>query len=168
VLTPPPGEDEADRPSTQTELDALEALIDAWLDEQLADNPTVTAVDRDESDVRRWFVRLAGEERTTFTIWFTLGQRTLQYETFFLPAPEENPEAFYEHLLRRNRRLYGVAFCIGEEDATFLAGQRGNRTIDRAELDHILGSLYAYVEQCFRPALRLGFGSRLPPSAPLL
>ena len=28
------------------------------------------------------------------------------------------------------------------------------------ELDRILGSFYAYVEQCFRPALRIGFASR--------
>jgi hypothetical protein len=28
------------------------------------------------------------------------------------------------------------------------------------ELDRILGSFYAYVEQCFAPALRIGFASR--------
>ena len=56
------------------ELDALEARIDAWLAAQLADNPMVAAVDRDEtSGERRWFVRLRGEEKDTFTIWFTCG-----------------------------------------------------------------------------------------------
>ena len=34
-------------------------------------NPVVAAVDRDEPGERRWFVRLPGEEKDTFTIWFT-------------------------------------------------------------------------------------------------
>ena len=97
-----------------------------------------------------------------FTIWLTLGQRTLQYETYVMPAPEENHQAFYEHLLRRNRKLFGAAFCIGEEDAVFLAGQFPNDAVDDDELDRILGSLYAWVEQFFRPALRIGYASRFP------
>ena len=143
------------------ELDALEALIDAWLAVQLADNPVVVAVERDaESGERRWFVRVTGEEKDTFTIWFHLRQRTLHYETYVMPAPEENHAAFYEHLLRRNLKLYGASFAIGDEDAVFLVGQLANTAIDRDELDRVLGSLYAWVEQFFRPALRIGFASR--------
>ncbi len=102
---------------------------------------------------------MKGEQKDTFTIWFTLGQRTLHYETYVMPAPEENHEQFYEHLLRRNLRLYGAAFAIGEEDAVFLIGQISNEAIDDDELDRVLGSLYAWVEQFFRPALRIGFAS---------
>ena len=51
---------------------------------------------------------------------------------------------------------------VGEEDAVFLAGQIGVQAIDVGELDRILGSLYAWVEQFFRPALRIGFASRFP------
>ena len=78
-----------------------------------------------------------------FTIWFTLRQRTLHYETYVMPAPEENHAAFYEHLLRRNLKLYGAAFAIGDEDAVFLVGQLANAAVDDDELDRILGSLYA-------------------------
>ena len=144
------------------ELDRLEGLVDAWLVRQLNENEAVSAVDRSEDDLRRWYVRLRGEEKATFAVWFTLGQRTLHYETYFLPAPEENQAAFYEQLLRRNARFYGAAFNIGEEDAVFLAGQLANADIDEVELDRVLGTLYAYVEQCFRPALRVGFASKFP------
>ncbi len=150
-------------PSTPEELDALEARIDAWLDEQLTENPVVAAVDRDETPgVRRWFVRVRGEQKDTFTIWLHLQQRTLHYETYVMPAPEEDHAAFYEHLLRRNRGLYGAAFAIGEEDAVFLVGQLDNAAISSPELDRVLGSIYAWVEQFFRPALRIGFASRFP------
>ncbi|HMQ28046.1 MAG TPA: YbjN domain-containing protein, partial [Acidimicrobiales bacterium] len=123
------------------------------------ENPTVDAVDTEPGE-RRWFVRLVGEEKSTSTIWFSLGQRTLHYETYVMPAPEENHGAFYEHLLRRNLRLFGAAFAIGAEDAVFLVGQLPNDAADEGELDRILGSLYVYVEQFFRPALRIGFASR--------
>jgi len=149
-----------DQPSTPDQLAQLAALIDGWLAAQLDENPTVAAVDTEPGE-RRWYVRLAGEEKSTFTIWFTLGQRTLHYETYVMPAPEENHAAFHEHLLRRNLKLFGAAFAIGAEDAVFLVGQLPNAAVDEGELDRILGSLYAYVEQFFRPALRIGFASRL-------
>jgi hypothetical protein len=142
------------------QLDELEARIDAWAERERLENPTIGAVDRGEG-ARRWYIRMKGEQKDTFTIWFTLRQRTLHYETYVMPAPEENHEQFYEHLLRRNLKLYGAAFAIGEEDAVFLVGQIANEAITEDELDRILGSLYAWVEQFFRPALRIGFASRM-------
>ena len=40
-----------------------------------------------------------------------------------MPAPEEQPAALYEFLLRRNQRLFGMRFSIGPEDAIYLTGQ---------------------------------------------
>jgi hypothetical protein len=151
--------DEPVPPATAEEIDALEATMARWLERTKDENPIVAAVDRDPS-MRRWFVRLLGEEKDYTTVWFTLGQRTLQFETYVMPAPEENHAAFYEHLLRRNRTCNGMAFCIGDEDALFLRGQLPVRAVDDGELDRILGSIFAYVEQFFRPAMRIGYASR--------
>jgi Putative bacterial sensory transduction regulator len=149
------------RPFDDDELDALATRIEGWLKRQLAENPVVSAVERDtESGERRWFVRVHGEQKDVFSIWFHLRQRTLHYETYVMPAPEENHAQFFEHLLRRNLKLYGAAFVIGDEAAVFLAGQLANQCVDGDELDRILGSLYQWVEQFFRPALRIGFASR--------
>jgi hypothetical protein len=151
----------AQRTFDETELDALEARIEAWLDRQRDENPVVAAVERDvESGERRWFVRVHGEQKDVFSIWFHLRQRTLHYETYVMPAPEENHARFFEHLLRRNLKLYGAAFAIGDEDAVFLVGQLSNDCVDDDELDRILGSLYLWVEQFFRPAMRIGYASR--------
>ena len=144
------------------EIDAVEALIDSWASRELADNPLVLAVDRAEPGIRRWYVRLKGEEKDFTTVWLTIHQRTLQYETYVLPAPEENHAAVYEQLLRRNLRFNGAAFVIGDEDAIYLKGQLPLDAVSDDELDRVVGSLYAYVEQCFRPALRLAFASRFP------
>ncbi len=147
--------------SSPDELETLVTTIETWLAEQLVENPVVVATERDEdADVHRWFVRVTGEEKDVFSIWLHLQQRTLHYETYVMPAPEENHEAFYAYLLRRNTTLMGAAFGIGDEEAIFLAGSLPNDAVDNGELDRILGSLYVWVERFFRPALRIGFASR--------
>jgi hypothetical protein len=148
-------------PLRPDELDGLAGYIDGWLDEQLAGNPVVVAVDRNVDGPRSWFVRVKGEDKDVFTIRFHLHQRTLSYETYVMPAPEENQEQFFAHLLGRNRRMYGAAFAVGEENAIFLQGQLDNRqAVFDDELDRVLGSLYLWVEQFFQPALRIGFASK--------
>ena len=150
----------ADEIAGPAELDIIDARIDAWLQRELAENQIVASIERGTPSERRWYVRVNGEAKDVYAIWFTLRQRTLHYETYVMPAPEENHARFYEHLLRRNRKLNGLNFEIGEEDAIFLAGQLPVHAIDEGELDRILGSIYACVEQCFQPALRIGFESR--------
>jgi hypothetical protein len=140
-------------------LAVLERRIDEWLAD-LATTMPVAAVERAEGDVRRWFVRLRGEDKDFTTVWLTLGQRTLRYETYVMPAPEENAAELYEHLLRRNDRLVGAHFSIGVEDAVFLRGELPVGALDAEELDRAIGTLYATVEQCFRQLLRIGFASR--------
>lgn len=148
--------------ATPDELARARAVIDAWLDDARRDNPAVAAVETGDPEgaIARWFVRLRGEQKDVFTIWLTLGQRTLRYETYVMPAPEENEAELYAHLLRRNHGLHGAAFEIGAEEGIFLRGQLGVRHVDEAEIDRIVGSLYAYTEQYFRPAMRIGFASR--------
>ncbi|HEX9258768.1 MAG TPA: YbjN domain-containing protein [Acidimicrobiales bacterium] len=141
-------------------LEVLERRIDIWLDRARASDPSIAAVDRGEPGERRWYVRMRGEEKDFTTIWLTLGQRTLRYETYVMPAPEENEGLLYEHLLRRNERLVGCHFSIGAEDAVFLRGELPVAALDEDELDRVVGTLYATVEQCFRAALRIGFASR--------
>jgi len=147
-------------PATTEELDRLERLIDDWLASEQTDNPVIDAVERHDGDERRWYVRVFGEEKDVWTLWLTLGQRTLRHETYVMPAPEDNAERFYRHLLVRNHKFNGMAFEIGDEDAVFLRGTLPVAAVTVPELDRILGSTWAYVEQCFRPAMRIGFKSR--------
>ncbi len=143
-------------------LDSIETRINAWLHDALGS--VVLAVDRGEPGERRWYVRLRGGDKDITTIWLTLGQRTLRYETYLMPAPEANPAEFYEHLLRRNHALVGAHFSIGPEDAVFLTGELPLAAFDESELDRVVGSVLAYVERSFRSALALGFPRFLGPS----
>ncbi|WP_394944503.1 YbjN domain-containing protein [uncultured Ilumatobacter sp.] len=153
-------------PMNASELVVLQRQIDEWLGELDAGHDHIAAVERvaeagSESGVR-WLVRMHGEEKDFTTVWLTLGQRTLKYETFVMPAPEENHADLYEHVLRRNDGLAGVRFSIGAEDGIFLRGELPARHVDLDAIDQALGLLYANVERCFKGLLRIGFASRFP------
>ena len=122
-----------------SDLAVLERQIDEWLGALAANNERIVAIDRAEDDIIRWYVRMRGDDKEFTTVWLTLGQRTLRYETYVMPAPEEQHRELFEQLLRRNDTLVGVD-----------------------EFDRILGTLYAQVEQCFVALLRIGFASRFP------
>ena len=147
-------------PASPEELAALEDLIDRWTASERDTNEIVAAVDQDRAE-RRWYVRLRGEEKATFTVWITLRERTVHYESYFMPAPEENVDALYEYLLRANMKLFGMRFGVGLEDAVYLVGQMPLSAVDEAELDRIVGSVYAYTERYFRPAMSIGYASKL-------
>jgi hypothetical protein len=154
-------------PASREQLDELGALIRSWAERTQLDNELVLAVDQlprspfghGDGD-RRWFIRLAGEEKQVTTIWFHLRERTLHFETQFMPSPEENREQLFEYLLRLNNKLFGVRFSIGDEEAIYLMGQLPWSAVDEDELDRIVGSAYAYTEQWFRPAMRIGYASK--------
>ncbi|MAT05674.1 MAG: histidine kinase [Acidimicrobiaceae bacterium] len=143
----------------------LRALIDAWLDDFADDNSLVAAVDRGTSDGTmlaepRWYVRLRGEDKEFITVWLTLGQRTLRYETYVLPDPPEHRDEILEHLLRRNDTLVGAYFSVGDEDAVYLRGQIPDSAVTPDELDRVIGTLYTAVEADFRFLVRRAFASK--------
>ncbi len=147
-----------------TALAGIERRIDEWLANMRNGEHAIVAVDRaaagDVGDgTARWYVRMRGDEKEFTTLWLTLGQRTLRYETYVMPAPAEHAAEVYEQALRRNERLVGAHFSIGIEDALFLRGELPVHALTEAELDRIVGSLYAYVEAAFPSLIRLGFAS---------
>jgi hypothetical protein len=142
-----------------TSVSALALEIDRWLAELAATNPAIEAVDRGAGDEHRWYVRLRGDEKEHITVWLTLGQRTLRYEAYVMPAPQENITQVYEMALRRNEKLVGAHFAIGVEDALFLRGELPVAAVCADEVDRIVGSLYAYAEQSFPTLIRLGFAT---------
>ena len=70
------------------ELAVLGRRLDEWLAALAADHDHIVAVERDPDEPRRWYARMTGEEKDFITVWLTLGQRTLRYETYVMPAPE--------------------------------------------------------------------------------
>lgn len=149
-------------PARPEDMAELGTLIDAWTTRQRDEETAVVAVDY-EPEFRRWYVRMRGEDKAFITVWLTLRERSLHYETYFMPSPEENLEACFEFLLRINMRMVNMAFAIGLEDALYLVGQMPFDDVDEEALDEIIGASYAYSEQYFRPAMTIGYASKFQP-----
>jgi len=142
----------------------LERRIDEWLATVHTQHPNAVAAQRASDEPGRWMVRLRGDVKEFTTIWLRLGQRTLRYETYVMPYPEENSNELFELLLRRNERLVGAHYWLGAENAIFLTGELVLSSVDEHELDRIIGTLYATVEAQFDDLVRLGFASRFSSS----
>ena len=146
-------------PISPERLSELTEVISGWLDNQLSSKTLVQSVEHNHNE-SRWYVRISGEDKDNSMVLFTLGQRTLHFETYFMPSPEENRQDVFQYLLRKNSKLYGVSFGVGSEEAVYLSGQINSEVINSDTLDWVLGTIYKTVEECFKPALRLGFESR--------
>ena len=146
-------------PISPERLSELTEVISGWLDNQLSSKTLVQSVEHNHNE-SRWYVRISGEDKDNSMVLFTLGQRTLHFETYFMPSPEENRQDVFQYLLRKNSKLYGVSFGVGNEEAVYLSGQINSEVINSDTLDWVLGTIYKAVEECFKPALRLGFASR--------
>lgn len=152
-------------PASPPELVDVAQFIDGWLAGELAANEAIVDVTRDPDLEARWYVRMAGEVRDVTTVWLTLRQRTLAFEAYVLPHPQQNAGEVFERLLRWSHGLAGARFAIGDEDAIFIEGEIGTHAVDEHELDRILGVVYETVERFFRPLVRLGFGGAPDPSS---
>ena len=141
------------------ELARCHTVVESWAHARLDEGGALVAVDRaEEGD--RWYLRLAGDEKDFVTVWLTVRQRTLHHEAQVMPAPETNIEATYEYLLRRNGDLRQMALALGPEDAVYLVGELPVTDVNEDELDRIVGSSLAYVEDVFPTAMQIGFAGR--------
>jgi hypothetical protein len=139
------------------------ARIDAWAARELSPDGTfgLVAAERQEVADRtasyRWYLRFKGEEKDFITVWLTLRQRTLHHEAQVMPAPEDHVVEVLQYLMRRNTELYGMAFCLGPEDAVYLVGKVPASLVDDEELDRIAGSSIVYVDDHYPTAMTLGY-----------
>jgi hypothetical protein len=144
----------------EDERESVAATVDRWMAEQLRTGGPMVAGERqdvtDRTASHRWYLRFRGEEKDFITVWLSLRQRTLHHEAQFMPAPAERVAETLQYLMRRNADLYGMAFCLGEEDAVYLVGRVPATLVDDDELDRIAGSSVMYVDEHFPTAMTLG------------
>lgn len=112
-------------------------------------------------DGDRWAVQLAGERKLTIPVMLAITGERLAIECFFMRRPQENLPQFYELLLRRNRRAYGVAFALDAVGDVYLVGQRAIEGLTEDDLDRIFGSILIEADGLFDAAIAIGFESYL-------
>lgn len=123
-------------------------LAERWVSEETSD---VTYCEQDGS---RWALRIRQTTRDFTTVWLEVGDRSLRYEAYILPAPVSNLEEVYRLCLRRNEKAWRVHFTLSDDSDLFLRGRLALELVSEHELESALGEIYELVEITFRPLLR--------------
>lgn len=106
-------------------------------------------------------VALPGERRLTTNTILTVGEHSVRIEAFVCRRPDENFEGVYRFLLKRNRRLYGVAYTLDNVGDIYLVGRTALHAVTPDEVDRILGQVLEAVDTDFNTLLELGFKSSI-------
>ncbi|MGN2635650.1 YbjN domain-containing protein [Nocardia takedensis] len=106
-------------------------------------------------------VVLPGERKLKTTVMVTVGTHGLRIESFVCRKPDENFEGVYKFLLRRNRRLYAVAYTLDRVGDIYLVGRVSLHAVTADELDRIFGQVLEAVDADFNTLLELGFAESI-------
>jgi len=106
-------------------------------------------------------VELPGERRLKTNTILTIGERSVRIEAFVCRRPDENHEGVYRFLLKRNRRLYGVAYTLDNVGDIYLVGRMALHSVTAEEIDRVLGQVLEAVDSDFNTLLELGFRSSI-------
>lgn len=133
--------------------EVLEERIRLWVED-----PT-SSVEYAEEVEGRWAVRMRQDVRDATTVWFDVGERSLRFEAYVVPAPLA-PAEVYRQALVRNARAWRCFFAVDAEGAIVLRGRLAADRVTLDELDRVLGEVFESIEVAFRPMVRAGFPSR--------
>ncbi|BAH49991.1 YbjN domain-containing protein [Rhodococcus opacus] len=122
---------------------------------------TERELDFTKKDSTHFVVELPGERKLKTTTLLTVGKHGLRVEAFVCRKPDENFEGVYKYLLRRNRRLYSVAYTIDKIGDIYLVGQIAGHAVTADELDRILGQVLEAADGDFNTLLELGFAGSI-------
>ena len=141
---------------------------DAPADIPARDQPEATGI------VRRWLqdsgldwelgarpgefvVQLPGEAKLRTTVSILAGEQGLSASAFVVRRPDENHEAFYRRLLRRNVKLPGIAFALDAAGDVYLVGRLPVEGVTEESVDRLMGAILATSDGTFNELLTLGF-----------
>ncbi|QZA17046.1 YbjN domain-containing protein [Mycobacterium malmoense] len=106
-------------------------------------------------------VELPGERKLKTNTILIVGEHSVRVEAFVCRKPDENHEGVYRFLLKRNRRLYGVAYTLDNVGDIYLVGRMSLASVDADEIDRVLGQVLEAVDSDFNTLLELGFRSSI-------
>ncbi|MEH6820734.1 MAG: YbjN domain-containing protein [Dietzia psychralcaliphila] len=109
------------------------------------------------ADGRVFVVQLPGEKRLKTACHLTVNRESVRVEAFVCRKPDEDFEKVYKYLLRRNRRLYQVAYTLDNNGDIYLVGRMPLIAVTEEELDRVLGQVLEAADHDFNILLETGF-----------
>ncbi|MEP7053670.1 MAG: YbjN domain-containing protein [Actinomycetota bacterium] len=108
-----------------------------------------------------FLVPLRGDNKLVTNMLLTVAESALIVEAFFMRRPDDNLDEVYAFLLRRNLRTFGVHFAVDKLGDIYLTGRLPLPAVNAADIDTLLGAVIAAADECFNPAISLGFAAAI-------
>ena len=102
-------------------------------------------------------VTLPGDKKLRTLCSVLVGEQALSISAFVVRNPDENHEAVYAYLLRRNLRLPGLAYAIDRSGDVYVTGRVPLQGVDATYLDQIFGVVLEAADGAFNELLAMGF-----------
>ena len=146
--SPPKGRGRADNgePLAREEAGSIQRLIEDTLK---AHDLTYSHHEGAHGGLPGLVVELPGERRLKTNTILTIGEHSVRIEAFVCRKPDENNEGVYRFLLKRNRRLYGVAYTLDNVGDIYLVGRMALHSVTADEIDRVLGQVLEAVDADF-------------------
>lgn len=136
--------------------------VQALIEETLNENGLVyTRHEGTHGGLPGLIVELPGERKLKTNTILSIGEHSVRVEAFVCRQPDENHQGVYRFLLKRNRRLYGVAYTLDNVGDIYLVGRMSLEAVTADEIDRILGQVLEAVDNDFNTLLELGFKSSI-------
>lgn len=109
----------------------------------------------------RYFVTLPGVKKLQTNVWLRVNPHALVLEAFVCRRPDEAFEDVYRFMLRRNAKLYGVAYALDQLGDIYLVGRVAHESVSADELDRLLGQVLETADGDFNTLLEIGFATSI-------
>lgn len=100
---------------------------------------------------------LPGAHKLKTPVAFTIGEHSVAINAFVVRAPQEHVAQVHHWLLRRNQRLFAVAYAVDHLGDIYLVGRLPGAAITAEGVDAILGSIASTADGDFNTLLEMGF-----------
>jgi hypothetical protein len=145
----------------RSEAAIVEYLSQAGLDYQVRSSAWDRGDPQRGPHGRHYVVALPGTAKLVTNVSLTIGTTSVIVNAFVCRAPAEDHVSVYRVILRRNPRLYGVAFGLDRLGDIYLTGHIPHAAVDEAELDRVLGVVLGESDGMFNQLVRIGFRSAI-------
>ena len=131
--------------------------IDAPTVQRIRDFLVERDIESTLADGNTFVVQLPGEKRLKTACHLTVARESVRVEAFVCRRPDEDFEKVYKYLLRRNRRMYQVAYTLDNNGDIYLVGRMPLVAVTEEELDRVLGQVLEAADHDFNIIIETGF-----------
>ena len=104
-----------------------------------------------------YVITLPGEQKLKTVVSLVVREKATSVSAFVIRNPDENHEAFYRHLLRKNLRMPGLAYAIDTAGDVYVRGELPTAAVDAGRLDQLFGVVLEAADSLFNELLTIGF-----------